>query len=267
MILIASMTFSALDLVHFPPHSANNAKKTEQNASTTTSFTDLPTSQWVSIMVANDPHYVVQGTQIIGLRPIKGADLKSFQISAFEWEFAKDSNCVYYYFEDGCISEADPATFRLFPEKLPDGEFIAVYAIDALHTYYEGRIIVGADRNTFQTLDSSAGQSSGFAKDKNTVFYENIVFSSLLNLRDVEVDASTFAPLFGGSSLTAYSKDRNHVYFETSLASDGDTVEGSFKLVEGADPSTFVSVSGNNSHIDARDDHANYKLGKMAKER
>ena len=75
------------------------------------------------------------------------------------------------------------------------------------------------------------------------------------------VDPSTFIPLLDASAGNSmYAKDSGHVYFNTW--SHGEGAPESFIVVIGADPNTFLVISGNKQY-DAQDKNHKYQYGKI----
>ncbi len=108
-----------------------------------------------------------------------------------------------------------------------------------------------ADATTFQILYEDALRNV-FGKDKNNVYYGSNVVAG--------TDPATFISL---SSTTPYFKDAQNVYFENSeipgavpasfiflgegYGKDKAAVYENGQIVQGADPTTFTWVAGNNS--------------------
>ncbi len=131
---------------------------------------------------------------------IIGADKESFQVLSYD--YAKDKNNVYY--RGAIIENADPLTFESLDP------YFAYYSQDKQYVYYQGKVVKGADSATFEDLNlelsrdknnvyyhdkiienadtttfeilnvaikkKSGGEPSiirvsGYAKDKNNVYY------------------------------------------------------------------------------------------------
>ncbi|TXI92372.1 MAG: hypothetical protein E6Q34_06565 [Burkholderiaceae bacterium] len=146
-------------------------------------------------------------------RIVVGADPSTFR--AFNFEFGVDAKNLF--FRNTLVPGADVATFELITEQAPS------YAKDSKQVYYDvsledNPIIEGADPATFTLF--SEGQynlPTGYAKDKNHVFYQTKLIP--------EADPDTFVFLDDGYPPSA--KDKNHVY-------QGEEV------VAGVDPATFT---------------------------
>lgn len=92
-------------------------------------------------------------------KKIQGADTETFQI--LDYPYSKDKNNVYYSYE-GIVESADPETFIVVKS--------GFYMKDKNNVYYNGKIIQGADSETFEFV------KPGYAKDKNNVYHgKNIV--------------------------------------------------------------------------------------------
>ncbi len=177
--------------------------------------------------------------------PVAGADAKSFQAMTLRLpngrqDFGRDKTHVYYGAKR--IEGADPNSFRNFGDRnyRDDG---AVF----IWVNYEITQVPESDPETFEVLNIL------WSKDANRVFFENRGF--------VPHDLASFELLEG-----IWARDRDAIYygsrevtqahrdtFEVLVSSrtfgrDRDHVFWQGRLVDGADPKTFVGVSLNEGH-------------------
>jgi len=103
------------------------------------------------------------------------------------------------------------------------------YGTDNTSVYYHETQIIDADPQSFQVLD----WRGNFSRDANRVYWKSIRITS---------DPENFQILSRG-----YSKDTEHVYYYS-------------KIVEDADPTTFVVTGTTTSH--ARDKNQEYNTGR-----
>jgi hypothetical protein len=145
----------------------------------------------------------VKWNPVAELNPIDFDTFKRLNIA-----YSKDINTVFFY--DEKIVEADPETF----ESVDDRD----YAKDKNYVYYYGKIILGADPQTFQIftnywyskdsdnifdhngiiiaeadVETFEAFHSGYAKDKNNLYYAGI--SVDLNGLPLDMETLDFAPL------------------------------------------------------------------------
>lgn len=190
---------------------------------------------------------------------ILNADAESFMLlsnpDASFSGYAKDRHNIYYI--DNIIPNVDIRSFILLGNS---------YAKDKNNVYYEGKVVKDADVNTFVLVGR-------YAKDNKHVFLgshmlhieivpatfevligdhyrwvikdsERVYFQDYQGYRDYEptsrllmgVDAPTFqfvGPCFSGG-FTAYYKDKDHVYTESSSIESGPV-----KAIEIIDASSF----------------------------
>lgn len=161
--------------------------------------------------------------------------------------YAKDKNHVFYYDDTDQNSElfkyADPKTFTLLKDK---NGVCTEFGRDSNHMFFGGKLMpTSTDASTFSVI------SSAYGKDKNAIYS---------GTKRLNFDVSTFTlltyadgPFVGGPS--RYVKDKNAVYY-LGLGEPG------FKVVENADPNTFV-VSSDRCINDAKDKTHLYEEGKI----
>lgn len=154
-----------------------------------------------------------------------GVDVATFDIIAHNGDctFSTDKDNVYY----GCLDSPAGVTPGFMPIEHADRtsfEYLeAGYAKDKNYVYEDGRVIVGADPNTFIILKDRKNQYSTFSKDANHVFNSGKLLPT--------ADAPTFEALLTVGKIFLegeYAKDKNHIY------------DLSGEIVSGADPATFV---------------------------
>ena len=175
----------------------------------------------------------------------KGYDSSTFK--HLNETYAKDINHVYFY--NDILAEADPASFRILNEN---------YAVDSRHVWYHEEIIEGANPHTFVENDSSilthddcdyywgknplhVADMSCFkqigtlwAVDRKNVYFLGI--SDQTGKSAVPIgDYNTFRVLHN-----FYAADAKHVYYKN-------------KIVESADPKTFVVLKGGNNYGQDKD--------------
>ena len=163
--------------------------------------------------------------------------------------FAKDINHVYYCNE--ILEDADPKTFRALDED---------YSADSRHVWYRKDIIEGANPQTFVAPEKndSLNFTIGLAHDDHDYYRQN----NPLHIADM----GSFRQIDG-----SWAVDRQNVYFiglEAHVGKDivpiGDystfrvlnhlyAVDAKCayyknKIVEGADPKTFVVLDGGNDY-------------------
>ncbi len=182
---------------------------------------------------------------------LSDADVSTFApysiINGQKGYYYKDKNWVY-----GAGVAIDPSGFVLLsPEK---NEYIPVYAKNTSSVYY-GIQIAGADVATFELVDRANEEE---AKDKNRVYRGNAVL--------VGIDPVSYVQLGCG-----YWKDKNHVYrYDTpnsnkiidiydavtfehldlcSFTKDKDGVYYEHKIIDGADPVSFIIKDVNEKFI------------------
>ena len=162
---------------------------------------------------ATDAYHVYYCNEIL-----KDADPKSFR--ALNEEYSADSRHVWY--RDGIIERANPATF-VAPEKNNSLDFSIAIAHDDHDYYSQNHPLHVADMGSFKRIDGS------WAVDRQNVYFiglEAHVGKDIVPIGDY----STFRVL-------------NHLY-----AADAKYVYYKNKVVEGADPKTFVVLDGGNDY-------------------
>jgi hypothetical protein len=140
---------------------------------------------------------------------IPGADPKTFSVIEDNYEnlYAKDKNQVYY--AGKIVEGADPETFELTKPLHEELERVMVngYMQDATQIYQFGRAVVAVDRESFQYL------GEGIAKDKNSVFVSGTVLESAVS--------------------------NSYIYLGSQFGKDQQSVFSRNKVLEGANPGTF----------------------------
>jgi hypothetical protein len=177
----------------------------------------------------------------------KGYDPATFE--RLNESFAKDINHVYFYNE--ILEDADPKTFRALDED---------YSADSRHVWYRENKIEGANPQTFVAPEKndSLNFTIGLAHDDHDYYRQN----NPLHIADM----GSFRQIDG-----SWAVDRQNVYFiglEAHVGKDivpiGDystfrvlnhlyAVDAKCayyknKVVEGADPKTFVVLDGGNDY-------------------
>lgn len=157
-----------------------------------------------------DGLYYSTGSSIIYADHEFDADPETFEIIGVV--YSKDKNYVY---KQGSIVEgADPSTFDIITEHVPDSNllgFSVSYARDKDSVFYNTKRIDGADPNTLEPL------AWKYSRDKNNVFKEHQIIDG--------ADRDSFDVLFN-----YWAKDKNRVYCFNGI-------------VEGADSDTFEMIN------------------------
>ena len=187
------------------------------------------------------------GSSELAARKPEGYDFETFK--RLNESYAKDINHVYFCNE--ILEEADPASFRAFDES---------YSADNQHVWYRKNIIEGANPQTFVAPEksNSLDVSLALAHDDHDYYCgENPLHV---------VDMASFKRK-GGS----WAVDRLNVYYiglEAQIgkdivpigdyltfrvlnhfyAADSKNVYYKNKIVEGADPKTFVPLDSENNY-------------------
>ena len=177
----------------------------------------------------------------------KGYDHATFE--RLNESFAKDINHVYFYNE--ILEDANPKTFRALDED---------YSADSRHVWYRKDIIEGANPQTFVAPEknNSLDISIDLAHDDHDYYNQN----NPLHVADM----GSFKRIDG-----SWAVDRQNVYYiglEAEIgkdivpigdfrtfrvlndfyAADAKYVYYKNKVVEGADPKTFVVLDGGNDY-------------------
>ena len=177
----------------------------------------------------------------------KGYDPATFE--RLNESFAKDINHVYFYNE--ILEDANPKTFRALDED---------YSADSRHVWYRKDIIEGANPQTFVAPEknNSLDISIDLAHDDHDYYNQN----NPLHVADM----GSFKRIDG-----SWAVDRQNVYYiglEAEIgkdivpigdfhtfrvlndfyAADAKYVYYKNKVVEGADPKTFVVLDGGNDY-------------------
>jgi len=117
--------------------------------------------------------------------------------------------------EKVALKEANPKTVLVIGNKTPGYTCLNkdIWLKDEMNVYYKGKLLIGADVNTFKVL------SLGFSKDKNHVFFQG---KKLKN-----TNAESFRTLTG-----FFAKDKKQVYYKDKVISRILDVEG-FEVIDG----------------------------------
>lgn len=141
--------------------------------------------------------------------------------------YAKDANNVFY--EGRVIPGADAETFELLPGKRENRS--PLYARDAKRVYFEGEVLPGADPATFQ-IDS---RRAGLSRDKDRVYVGRTPVPG--------ADPLSFEPISADSPI---SRDANDFYYGSTPAGVRDLrafelldSSGTPGVVWGREPSAF----------------------------
>jgi len=135
---------------------------------------------------------------------------------------------------------ADPASFEVIYEDT------LLLAKDKHAVYVQNKILQGADPNTFI---SSVGRlvfrdKNGYYEAKSTT--EQNLYAPIdpftVDLIPIDISRIVTKSLDAAGKSSPYSKDAAHVYFDTSYV-DGES-ERVKRIVEGANPDTFILLSG-----------------------
>ncbi len=200
--------------------------------------------------------------------PVLGVDVDSFKIIKNEEEYTPapivlDKNNVYCSQDKmTIIKDADPATFEIIEYH---------YRRDKNYIFIECEKVENSDSESFEFLDND---SSGYAKDKNNVYYQYDILKGIKDSVSFEIvktpngknseflskdkysvyrrsfneaekiknaDPLTFKMLDGG-----YAKDKNNVYYQ-------------YDILKGIDPSTFEILDKRRGYI--KDKNNVYKVG------
>ena len=177
--------------------------------------------------------------------PVAGADAKSFQPMTLrlpngQQDFGRDNTHVYYGAKR--IDGADPDSFRNFGDRsyrddesvflwvnykitqIPESDpktfevLNVVWSKDANRVFFENRGFTPRDMASFELLEGL------WARDRIAIYYGNREIS--------QAHRDTFEVLVPGRT---FGIDRDHVFWEG-------------RLVDGADPKTFVGKSLNEGH-------------------
>jgi hypothetical protein len=183
---------------------------------------------------------------------IPGADVTSFALVADDSNdpfsaYAKDTNHVYWGAQ--VVKDADPLSFVPL---ISDGDTscsMCSLGKDANHLYAGGVLVDGADPNSFKFV--SDGNIERYAQDNNHAY---LVLFHMYSGDDDESTSSaayvpTIIPLPGSDSSTfevlgSYAKDQKQVYYAD---------ENGFRIVTGADPSSFIEATSSVDICTAQD--------------
>ena len=287
----------------FPPESATLLPtKASTLAATSGQLNKVSVTgfQWVPLSDATGTSYALIDNAIsfAGVF-IHGVDASQFMISVDQrgvpTAYAKDGRQIYYIspiYKNGLpemtpasitiVSQADAATFEVL-YSIPDDPQDS-YGVDSRFVYHNATIITGADPTKFRVVLDGNGLPTHYDVDGKHVFFDDYDFGDEIMTKVLDVDPSTFKYLN-----SIYIRDDRHVYdqigsvipgadpgtFEVlagSYARDKNNVYNALNgtpgyLVEGADPSSFVSLKlprscGVNCTFDAFDKIHMYLMGK-----
>lgn len=205
-------------------------------ATSTVPYADPASFANVATGYYKDAKHVYYGTSVTAIQPIAGADPATFALLSINTtgnirrgtsSFSRDAAHVYW--QGKLVEGANPNSFALLPDETgrPSN-----YYRDAAHVFYENDntivLIPGSDAMTFVILDTYAH----LAKDTHAVYDGN---------RILPIDAHTFVPLTDTQrSTTGYWKDATHVYYLPYEDDYGDMISATgLTAVAGADPVTF----------------------------
>ena len=134
-----------------------------------------------------------------------------FPCSPIFYDYMIADGKVYYEPGKKEIPGVDLATFK---------KINTYFAKDKNRVYYLGKVIEGADSETFKFLGGykTLTEVSGYSKDNKNVYY--------FERRILEADPETFEVI----GLTSYAKDKNNVYKGDMLISGIDS--RTFKVLE-----------------------------------
>ncbi|MDR0793730.1 MAG: DKNYY domain-containing protein [Chitinophagaceae bacterium] len=174
-------------------------------------------------------------------------------------DYAKDAKSVFY--RGKSIDGAHAPTFHIVgitDKKDPNYNANKIWAADKNRVYDNwGRVLEGADVNTYQRPFSDAKYAQEFSKDATHVFFRHIPVPG--------ADANTFELL----EFSGYAKDSKSVYYYGWSDAEYDDAgrpktdiprEIAF-VVEGADPATFQIQYDKDGKFDAQDRNGFYKKG------
>jgi hypothetical protein len=167
---------------------------------------------------------------------IAGIDAASVAVLSPDDVFFKDKNGIYFLTYRDNFSKPRPVPADQDSFLRLDG----YYSQDRQHIFYEDKILEGVDLKTFEVYPP---YDDDFAKDKNHVYKRGARLET--------PHAETFELIS-----QAYSRDKNHVYYNSRLGRDTG-------VIDGADPETFTYFNGKyqkfgEHHVDAEDKNFYY---------
>jgi hypothetical protein len=163
--------------------------------------------------------------------------------------FAKDINHVYYCNE--ILEDADPKSFRALKEE---------YSADSRHVWYRDEIIEGANPATFVAPEknSSLDIMIGLAHDDHDYYCGTYPLhvadmSSFRQIDDSWAVDSLNVYYIGleaeiGKDIVPIGDYRSFRVLKDSYAADSKNVYYKNRIIEGADPKTFVVLDGGNDY-------------------
>jgi len=171
---------------------------------------------------------------------------KSFNVKTIRF-FGNESCSVYlgdddrvYYAGVGYdlkpiqpIPKADPETFKAYA--LGDNSVYSDYAKDKNYVFYDGKILNGADTNTFEELSPHI-----YFKDSRSVYCNGKVLENVAPENFTRINNS------------CYATDKKRVYYYC-------------KLIVEADPETFVAIENTGGQCYAKDKNHNFIAGSIQK--
>lgn len=207
------------------------SKKVDTPAIRVTSPTDL---LWVPISLGQGFYSKKDGQIYNYYSVLQTADPETFLVSSIDHSYAKDKNNIY--FDSDLIPQADLPTFRVLGRS--DHVGLCEFAKDKNYLYLARKATsILADLSSFEFILDSNGQFTGYAKDKERVYYNNCAYQNATFVPLSDADPSTFVVIagFGGTMnnldpvdstpaypLVPFGKDSKHVYVATTSMSGVD---------------------------------------------
>ena len=193
-----------------------------------------------SVFFARDKNRIYYGTNTF-----KDLDIASFKFSGTDFgAVLRDKDHVYLVYpttddaatksiEIPFVQHINSATYQMLDD---------FYGKDDQTAYYQGEPIAGSDVNSFVLTGE-------YAKDSNHVYYGGLPIGN--------IDPASFTEIAGGR----YMKDKNGVYLGLTPVEDPDGHPKQLlgRVVVGADPATFIMISG--EKIDYAKDKSGYYWG------
>jgi len=177
----------------------------------------------------------------LGENVVEGANPEFFEVLHYIYSsdraYAVDKNNVYY--GTTVLEDVDVNSFEFI-----NSNFIK----DINGVYYQDnwsheplQKIAGADPSTFELLQDSFR----YGKDKNSIYY-GTRFIEGADSATIELIGSDYSNFYYANQ---YAKDKNYVYCGDDIASETDNI----KILEGANPDTFVLVNIDDDRLEGRD--------------
>ena len=146
-----------------------------------------------------------------------GMDAHSFATLyvASDYSYFKDSHAIYLYYYIGgkpvVLPDADQTTFNPHPKsfyaQIKSQESADTFSADSQHVYVNGKLVPGADPQTFEVLATAGGYDTQYEKDKSSIYF--------LDKPVTGADYGTFTvDTFQNSTSTPYydAQDKNSHY-------------------------------------------------------